>query len=103
MSDFSIRQGETLRVTIDVDNDAVSVKMDINTVPMITQTGTFTDQSCELAFTPEQTNTAVGSYDYMLTVTLANGDVEKMPDGDCMYGNCDFPQIIICESIGVTS
>ena len=104
MTDLTIRQGETLTVDVETDRtDAVTVKMEIATTPtMLEDTATFVDLKAQIKFSATETNVPVGEYDYMLTIEYVNGDIEKLPDANCLDGSGELPKVNVLKSIGTS-
>jgi hypothetical protein len=107
MINFTLRQGETLRIAVESDRpDATDVEFTIDAIDtsdaplLLKQTATFTSGVAEIVFTAVQTaNIKVGQYEYMVTVNHSNGDVEKLPDANCQDGSCELPKVIVCKTL----
>lgn len=106
MTDLQIRQGETLSLTIESDDTTAStvrlvVKKTGQSI-IIDETANFStiDGKRVAVIETDDTNHTVDTYNYMLTVTYADGTVKKLPDAsDCADGDCDLPELTICEAI----
>lgn len=97
--DITIRQGETLQIPIEADdNTAVSVRFQVfkGTTVYIDVTETFVDGKATV-FTND-TNIAIDEYQYMLTVTYSDGTIDILPDPEmCEDGDCTLPTFSVCQ------
>jgi len=103
---ISIRQGETLELTVSIDDlTAQTVRFiaeDDNGI-IIDETENFSTSGTKRVATIEtnDTNHPLGAYEYMLVVTYSDGAIEKLPDvTDCT--ECELPTLTICKSLGVS-
>lgn len=107
MQDISIRQGETLSLSVtndDLTADTLQlVVSDSNDDIVINETANFTTvegvRGAEIS--TDDTDLTVGDYSYMLIVTYSDGVVEKLPDPDDCEGDCELPTLTICKAITV--
>lgn len=106
MDNLQIRQGENLPLTItsdDVTADTIRfLAKKENEVAIIDEQESFTtvDGKRVAIFDITDTNKTPGTYRYMLTITYLDGSVKKLPDAsNCEEGDCDFPELIICEAL----
>lgn len=103
MRDFTIQQGETLRLLVTVDEegaDSAELVVTDGTTDLITNTVSFVGLEADL--TTNDTIIPVGSYDYYIRVTWDDGTSDIIPDVTDCDGDCEFPQLIICEVPGVS-
>lgn len=100
MNEISIRQGETLQLPIKADDDsAISVTFQVakNGTIFIDETENFSNGKATII--TNDTNHAIGEYEYMLTVEYPDA-TDKLPDPEaCEDGECDLPKFIICRSL----
>lgn len=104
--DLSIRQGETLSLTITVDDstaDTLRFLAENDDGDSIDETVNFADVDGVRTAVVEtnDTNIPTGDYEYMLTITYDGGIVEKLPDSDCESDDCTLPTLTICEALDV--
>lgn len=104
--DLSIRQGETLSLTITVDDltaDTVRFLAENGDGDSIDETVNFStvDGVRTASIETNDTNLPIGDYEYMLTVTYDGGIVEKLPDSNCDSEDCSLPTLTICEALDV--
>ena len=103
MSDtITVRVGETLQVPIiidDVSADTVNFKAWNDDGVIIDETENFVvvGTNAEATISLIVTDPA-GTYNYLLTVTYSDGVVEKLPDLTDCEGDCETPELIICEA-----
>lgn len=104
--DLSIRQGETLAITItneDLSADTAQLLVEDtngNVVINVTENFTTSDGIRTVELRTEDTNFAVGDYSYMLVITYSDGVIEKLPNiSEC--DDCDLPVLKICKAIVV--
>lgn len=101
---IQIRRGETLELTVTADDSTAETvnllaRASDDTI-VINETATFTDSVATIR--TSDTDLDVGDYDYMLTVTYADGYIEMLPDAaDCDDEDCTLPVLTICEAITV--
>lgn len=104
--DMQIRQGETLTLNIQSDDPTaenvrlVVKKPNENAVIDIMADFSVVDGETVAIIETSQTNLPVGVYEYMLTITYSDASIKKLPDAsDCEEGDCDLPELTICEAI----
>lgn len=99
--DITIRQGETLQIPIEADDlSAISVQFQValDGVIYIDVTENFVEGKATI-FTND-TLLAIGEYEYMLTITYADGVIDKLPDPEeCQTGDCELPKLIVCQGV----
>lgn len=98
MDDMTIGQGETIRQTITVEetgavsaqfvavDGANSITSDVVSFDGLTADVTVTD-----------TNKPVGSYDYYYKIIWDDDSVDYLPDFSECDGDCEYPQLVVCE------
>lgn len=102
---LSVRQGETLPLTVDIDDiAAVSVSIIVKEDPTdasstIYESAAFSNQIADLTIESSQTGVPVGEYIYQITVIYSDGSVEKYPDTTNCDDDCQLPQFIVCEAL----
>jgi hypothetical protein len=103
---ISIRQGETLELTVTIDDltaSTVQLIVENDDGIIINETENFSTVSGKRVALIETNNTDhdLGEYEYMLVVTYSDGVIEKLPDvADCE--ECSLPTLTICKSLGVS-
>lgn len=107
MAEITIRQGETLEITITADDDTADTVQLLVQDPaddsiIINETESFTtvDGVTSAVIRTDDTNHTAGDYQYMLTITYTDGFIEKLPDANCDE-ECTLPTLRICEAITV--
>lgn len=99
MENISIRQGETLELTVECDDEsAVSVRFLATQegVPYIDKTAQFVDGVATIR--TDDTGHPLGDYKFTLTMLYSDGVVDILPDASDCGDNCDLPTLTICES-----
>lgn len=103
MNDITIGQGETIRQTVTVEDEgavtATFVATD-GTTNVIEEAVAFTGLTADISTT--DTVIPVGSYDYYIKIEWDDATVDYLPDFSDCDGDCDLPQLIICEVPGVS-
>lgn len=109
MNDITIGQGETIRQTVTVhDQGAVTATFiatdgTTNVVEEAVAFGAFTEEDGATAdISTTDTIIPVGSYDYYIKIDWDDSSVDYLPDFSDCDGECDLPQLIICEVPGVS-
>lgn len=102
LDNISLRQGATLQLPIICDDvTAVDVRFKAfkeNTI-YIDELENFAtvDGKRQATIFTNDTNIPIDSYDYMLIINYSDGVIDKLPDPDECDGDCEFPQLIICD------
>ncbi len=106
MDNLQIRQGETLTLNLtsdDITADTVRIVVKKpNENAIIDEIASFStiDGKRIAVISTSDTNKPVDTYQYMLTITYADGSVKKLPDAsNCEEGDCDLPELTICEAL----
>lgn len=106
MENLQIRQGETLTLNIESDDaTATDVRLVVkkaNENAIIDETANFSvvDGKTVAVIETSDTNHAVDTYEYMLTINYSDGTIKKLPDASsCEEGDCDLPELTICEAL----
>lgn len=106
MENLQIRQGETLTLSIESDDlTAETVRLVVKKEgqsAIINEVENFStvDGKRVATIQTDDTNHSPDTYQYMLTITYADGTVKKLPDAsNCDDGDCDLPELTICEAI----
>lgn len=106
MEDLQIRQGETLTLNIESDDltaetiRLVAKKPNENAIIDELENFSTVDGKRIAVIETSDTNKPVGTYEYMLTITYADGSIKKLPDASaCEEGDCELPELTICEAI----
>lgn len=99
---MSIRQGATLQFPVIADDDSaetVLFQAFKDGVIYIEELENFAivDGKNQATIFTNDTNIPIDSYDYMYTINYSDGVTDKLPDPDACDGDCDFPQLIICD------
>lgn len=97
-----VRQGETFQLPI--ENDDLSA----TTVQFVAwnDDGRIIDEIENFIITGDKTvatiskvvNDPLGTYNYLIIVTYSDGNIDKLPDPDECDGDCELPELIICEA-----
>lgn len=110
MDNINIRYGESVTLPLDTGS-ALNVSAAIfigkpGTLYAITQEITLTDGVGVFELTPTDTRIPLGTYQYQVNVTDADGRVEKYPsfddNGDCGDCDSDFPTFTVKEALDET-
>lgn len=102
LPELSYREGETLDLSFQADEDATSVDFIVSQTsssptPSIYETANFVDGE---AFINEPVDIAEGDYVYQITYVYSNGDVEKYPKANnCDGDECDLPSFKVCPAL----
>ena len=102
MKDIRIRQGATFERTFtDTDLSAtdltITISNEAGVVDTVTSNYTTVDGKA-VATVRLDADYTVGEYEYMFTITYADGFVVKLPElADCTEG-CELPKFIVCEA-----
>lgn len=103
MRDLQIHQGESIRELVTVDEEgaltAEFVATD-GTTNLIEASANFDGLSAYI--TTNDTVIPPGSYDYYYRITWDDGSVDILPDTSSCEGDCELPQLIVCEVPGVS-
>lgn len=103
MEDMSIYQGETLRQTVTVEEEGAVTAEFIatdGTTNVLETIANFEGLTADL--TTNDTAINPGSYDYYIRITWDDDTVDILPNLSECEGECEFPQLIICELPGVS-
>lgn len=98
MKDYTIQQGETLRLTVTVTEDGAETAelVAVNGADTIETTVNFDGLVADLT-----TNTPVdqtpGDYPYYVRITWEDGSVDVLTKNDECDGDCPKPVITVCE------
>lgn len=98
MQDITIGQGETIRLSVTVEEDGAATAEFIahnGSVNVLEYSANFDGLSADLSST--DTVIPIGSYDYYIKITWDDGTVDYLPDFSNCEGDCVFPQLIVCE------
>ncbi len=105
MQDITIGQGETIRQSITVEESgAVSAQFIATngTTNVITGAVEAFD-GLTASLTILDTAVTPGSYDYYYKIIWNDSSIDYLPNfSNCEDGECEFPQLIICEVPGVS-
>lgn len=101
---ISIRQGETLELTIVVDDDTaetvqILVSNEADAI-ILNETANFAivEGKNTAVITTNDTNIAVGEHKYMLKVVYSDGAIEHLPN-TLGCDDCELPVFEVCASI----
>lgn len=103
MKDIQIGQGETIRDTITVEEEGavtatfVATDGESNVIEEIVNFDGLTAEVVVL-----DTVKPPGTYDYYYKITWDDDSVDYIPDFSNCQGECELPQLIICEIPGVS-
>lgn len=103
MKDIQLQQGETLRLTVTVEDEGAATAEFVATdgvTDVLTSTVAFTGLTADVSTNDTAINP--GSYDYYVRITWDDGSIDILPNAADCYGECDFPQLVICELPGVS-
>lgn len=99
MKDYTVQQGETLRLTVTVTESGADTAelVAVHEDDSITKTASFSGMVADLTINTANDQTP-GEYDYYIRITWDDGssDVLTKKD-DCEDGECPFPVITVCE------
>lgn len=101
MQELRIRSGARLTFTVQrASDDAVSATFIAQSgTTIITDTVPYDSEGvAEFQFDSPDTDT-VGTYDYQVNENFTEGSPDIYPNTDGCDGDCDFPQLVICESL----
>src|SRR5690606_28261020 len=104
--DIILRQGETLVLTIEIDDETADTARllvsDEDDNVVIDEVGSFQDVDGDwrVEIISNDTNHPVGDYSYMIEVEFSDGTKRFYPEAveDCEDDECDLPTLTICES-----
>lgn len=106
MENLQIRQGETLTLNIESDDlTADTIRLVVkkpNENAIIDELESFStiDGKRIAIIETSDTNHPIDTYEYMFTITYADGTIKKLPDASaCEEGDCDLPELTICEAL----
>ena len=103
MKDINLQQGETLRFTVTVEEEGAATAEFVatdGTINVLTSTAAFSGLTADLSINDTAINP--GSYDYYVRITWDDGTTDILPDASNCDGDCEFPQLVICELPGVS-
>lgn len=104
MKDIIIRQGETIRQTITVDEEGAVSATFVATdgvTNVIEELATFSGLTADISVT--DTVIPADSYDYYVSILWDDGSIDYLPDNSsCDEEVCEFPQLTICAVPGVS-
>lgn len=103
MRDMTYQQGETIRLTVTVEEtgaDTAELVATDGTTDVITSTASFDGLTADISTTDTSINP--GSYDYYIRITWDDDTVDILPNTEHCDGECVYPQLIICEVPGVS-
>lgn len=98
--EIKVRQGESLSFNFNYDNEADSV-----TFTVWDDEGTVEIQENEplvdgvAAFNIEAVDLPVATYNYGFEIAYSNGNTKQLPDSTDCDGDCEFPELVVCEGI----
>lgn len=98
MNDYTIQQGETLRLTVTVTEEgaATAELVASDGTNSIIKTANFSGMVADLTTT--DTDVPAGEYPYYIRITWDDGTVDVLGDkGGCESGDCEQPVITVCE------
>lgn len=107
LPDFTILAGETVPIRFDTgDTDdtgtaVITVKSSASSpTTVISKSAPIVAGVADLTLAAASTQVADGDYVYQITVTYADGTVEKYPDqSSCEDEACEFPAFKVCEAL----
>lgn len=105
MDTLKIRQGETLSIKIESEDESAVTARFIsrkeNETPVIDVVASFAavDGKWVAMIETTDTNKPVGDYLYSVVLTFLDDTIDKLPDPDECEGDCDFPTLTICEAL----
>lgn len=100
MKDYSIQQGETLRLTVTVKEEgAVTAELvAVKGADSITKTANFIDMVADLTTNTDDSQ-ATGVYPYYVRITWDDGSVDILTTNEgCTEEVCPMPTITVCET-----
>lgn len=103
MRDMTYQQGETIRLTVTVEEEGAETAEFVandGTVDVINSLASFDGLTADIS--TSDTDITPGSYNYYIRVTWDDGTIDILPDTSNCDGECEFPQLIICEIPGVS-
>ena len=103
MKDIKLQQGETLRLTITVEEAGAATADFVATdgiADVITSTVAFDGLTADVSTNATAINP--GTYDYYVRITWDDSTIDILPNATDCDGDCEFPQLIICEIPGVS-
>lgn len=99
MEDFSIQQGETIRLmaTVDEEGALTAELVASDGTNFITNTATFDGLEADLTTQTDPDQTP-GEYEYYVRITWDDGSVDILTSKEgCEDGDCPMPVITVCE------
>lgn len=101
LPDLSYRQGETLQLGFEGDDDAETVTIIVKATddaanPSLIESASFVGGEATID-TP--VDIADGSYIYQITYTYTDGTIEKYPSTVDCEGECEFPAFVVCVAL----
>ena len=103
MKDIKLQQGETLRLTVTVEDEGAATAEFVatdGTTNVLTSMVSFTGLTADVS--TDDTAINPGSYDYYVRIIWDDGTTDILPNASNCDGECDFPQLVICELPGVS-
>lgn len=103
MRDMTYQQGETIRLTVTVEEEGAATAEFVandGTTDVITSIANFDGLTADISTSDTEVNP--GSYNYYVRITWDDDTVDILPDTSNCDGECVFPQLIICEIPGVS-
>jgi hypothetical protein len=103
MNNMKIRSGARLNFTVErASDDAVSATFtaEHEDGAIITATVTYTAGVADFQFDSPDTD-LIGTYEYQIAENFEEGSPDIYPSAEgCDEGDCEFPTLEICESLG---
>src|SRR5690606_2946766 len=99
MKDYTVQQGETLRLTVTVEEEGANTAelVAVKDQDSITKTASFDGMVADLTTNIPDSQPA-GEYPYYIRITWDDGTVDVLTKSDnCLDGNCPMPKITVCE------
>lgn len=101
MRDYIIQQGETLRLTVTVEEEGAVTAELVATDGTITISKTASFDGMVADLTTTDTDVPAGEYPYFIRITWDDGTVDVLGSkGDCDSDDCEQPIIKVCEIAG---
>jgi len=99
MDTITFRQGETVPLPIEIDDDqavqAIFTVTDSDDVVILQITEPFVDNVANIELSSTQTLLPVGTYNWQITIDYGDDKFVKLPDNtDCE--ECGLPELIVC-------
>jgi hypothetical protein len=104
VKDITIRQGETLRQTVTVDEEGAVSATFVATdgvTNVIEETANFSGLTADI--TVLNTIVPTGTYEYYVSILWDDDTVDYLPDSSaCSDDECELPELTICAVPGVS-